>query len=57
MPAGAVIQRPQALSGFTGRKGCVGGYISRVLNPGAQPRNRIRNGITRMSQRQAELTV
>ena len=57
MPAGAVIQRPQALSGFTGRKGCVGGYISRVLNPGAQPQNRIRNGITRSSQRQAELTV
>ena len=46
MPAGAVIQRPQALSGFTGRKGCVGGYISRVLNPGST-RTRIRNGITR----------
>ncbi len=57
MPAGAVIQRPQALSGFTGRKGCVGGYISRVLNPGAQPQARIRNGITRRSQRQAELMV
>ncbi len=33
MPAGAVIQRPQALSGITGRKGCVGGVISPSLNP------------------------
>ncbi len=30
VPAAAVIQRPQALFGFTGRKGCVGGGISRV---------------------------
>ena len=51
MPAGAVIQKPQALPGFTGRKGFVGGYISRVLNPGAQPQARIRNGITRRSER------
>ena len=28
MPAGAVIQNPQALPGFTGHKGFVGGYIS-----------------------------
>ena len=27
MPAGAVIQRPQALSGVTGRKAFVGGLI------------------------------
>ena len=32
MPAGAVIQRPQALPGITGRKECVGGCISRLLN-------------------------
>ena len=32
MPAGAVIQRPQALPGITGRKGCVGGAISPLLN-------------------------
>lgn len=57
MPAGAVIQRPQALSGFTGRKGFVGGVISRVLNPGAQPQNRIRNGNTRRSERLVELSV
>ena len=31
MPAGAVIQRPQALPGITGRKGCVGGRISPIV--------------------------
>ena len=30
VPAAAVIQRSQALFGFTGRKGCVGGGLSRV---------------------------
>ena len=28
MPAAAVIRRVQALSGFTGFKGCVGGQVS-----------------------------
>ena len=28
VPAAAVIQRSQALFGFTGRKGCVGGRVS-----------------------------
>ncbi len=28
VPAAAVIQRSQALFGFTGRKGCVGGVVS-----------------------------
>ena len=28
VPAAAVIQRSQALFGFTGRKGCVGGFAS-----------------------------
>ena len=28
VPAAAVIQRPRALFGFTGRKGCVGGRVS-----------------------------
>ena len=32
MPAGAVIQRPPALPGIIGRKGCVGGCVSRSLN-------------------------
>ena len=57
VPAAAVIRRGLALSGITGRKGCVGGYISQMLNPGAQPQNRIRNGNTRRSQRLAELSV
>ena len=30
VPAAAVIQRSQALFGFIGRKGCVGGVVSRV---------------------------
>ncbi len=30
VPAAAVIQRSQALFGFTGRKACVGGQISSV---------------------------
>ena len=29
VPAAAVIRRGQALSGFTGRKGCVGGLAGR----------------------------
>ena len=31
VPAAAVIRRKQALSGFTGRKVCVGAPISRIL--------------------------
>ncbi len=30
VPAAAVIRRWQALSGFTGRKGCVGGHLSQM---------------------------
>ena len=30
VPAAAVIRRGQALSGFTGRKGRVGGYVSQA---------------------------
>ncbi len=30
VPAAAVIQRSQALFGFTGRKGCEGGQVSLV---------------------------
>ncbi len=29
VPAAAVIRRGQTLSGFTGRKGCVGGLVGR----------------------------
>ena len=37
VPAAAVIRRVQALSGFIGRKELVGGLVSQVLNPQAQP--------------------
>jgi hypothetical protein len=37
VPAAAVIRRVQALSGITGRKECVGGCLSVMRNPGAQP--------------------
>ena len=35
VPAAAVIRRGRALSGFIGRKGCVGGLLSLKSNPGA----------------------
>ena len=34
-PAAAVIRVPRALSGITGRKGCVGGCVSLLLNSSA----------------------
>ena len=37
VPAAAVIRRGQALSGIIGRKGRVGGFVSQMLNPQAQP--------------------
>jgi hypothetical protein len=42
VPAPAVKRRPQALSGFIGRKERVGGLISPLLNFAAQ--RRARNG-------------
>ena len=57
MPAGAVIREPQALSGIIGRKGCVGGCVSRVLKAQAQLGNRARNGTTRECEGFAELMV
>ena len=44
MPAAAVIRGPQALSGIIGRKGCVGGIVSLMLKPQAQPERCIGNG-------------
>ena len=38
VPAAAVIRRGRALSGFIGRKACVGGLLSLRLKPGAQLR-------------------
>ena len=35
VPAAAVIRRWRALSGFIGRKGCVGGLLSIELKPEA----------------------
>ena len=35
VPAAAVIRRERALSGFIGRKGCVGGLLSMRLKPEA----------------------
>ena len=35
VPAAAVIRRGRALSGFIGRKACVGGLLSLKLKPGA----------------------
>ena len=37
VPAAAVIRRGRALSGFIGRKACVGGLLSLRLKPEAQP--------------------
>ncbi len=37
VPAAAVIRREQALFGMIGRKGCVGGLLSEMLNVWAQP--------------------
>ena len=36
VPAAAVIRKEQALSGFTGHKGCVGGNLSQKLKASAQ---------------------
>ena len=47
MPAVAVIRVPQALSGITGRKGCVGGSVSLALNLSAQPVGCVGNGTTK----------
>ena len=56
MPAAAVIRGAQALSGFTGRKGCVGGFVSLVLKPDAQRRGWTGYGKTRRA-READGTL
>jgi hypothetical protein len=43
VPAAAVRRRMQALSGITGRKEFVGGFLSLMLKPGAQLRHGIGN--------------
>ncbi len=57
VPAAAVIQREQALFGMTGRKGCVGGFLSKVLKPRAQLGNRALNWKTRVRERKVEFLV
>jgi hypothetical protein len=57
VPAAAVIQREQALFGMTGRKGCVGGLLSKVLKPRAQLGNRALNWETRVRERKVEFLV
>ncbi len=42
VPAAAVIRGGLVLFGITGRKGSVGGSLSRMFNPGAQPRSCVR---------------
>jgi len=47
VPAAAVIHRLQALSGFTGRKASLGGFVSLLLNPLAQPESNNEYGKTK----------
>ena len=51
VPAAAVIRREQALSGFTGCKGSVGGHASQKWKPGAQPRDCFWNCKARLPER------
>ena len=44
VPAAAVIRRERALSGFIGRKACVGGLLSLRLKPEAQLRFVLKTG-------------
>ena len=44
VPAAAVIRRGRALSGFIGRKACVGGLLSLESNPEAQLRFVLKTG-------------
>ena len=48
VPAAAVRRRMQALSGIIGRKEFVGGYLSLVLNTGAQLQHGIGNWVARV---------
>ena len=57
VPAAAVIRRWQALSGFTGRKGSVGGFLSGMWNTRAQPGCCIPNWKSRVQEGKAEFLV
>ena len=57
MPAAAVIRVVQTLSGITGRKEYVGGFLRSSLNLPAQPGTGLDNWGTRGVQGQMELMV
>ena len=57
VPAAAVIRRWRALSGFIGRKGSVGGYLSGMWNTWAQPEYCIPNWVSRVQERRVEFLV
>ena len=57
VPAAAVIRRWRALSGFTGRKGSVGGLLSEMWNTQAQPGGCISNWKSRVQERRREFLV
>ncbi len=57
VPAAAVIRRWQALFGFTGRTGCVGGLVSLLLKLRAQPGKRRGYCQARGWERSAEFPV
>ena len=54
MPAAAVIRRPQALSGITGRKASVGGFLSLSVKLQGSTLNCGGNWETRVWEGQAE---
>ena len=57
VPAAAVIRRWRALSGFTGRKGSVGGLLSEMWNTRAQLGWCISNWKSRVQERRMEFLV
>ena len=57
VPAAAVIRRWRALSGFTGRKGSVGGLLSEMWNTRAQLGCCISNWKSRVQERRMEFLV
>ncbi len=57
VPAAAVIRRWQALFGFTGRTGCVGGLVSPLGKLWAQPRKVRGDCRARVWERSAEFPV
>ncbi len=55
-PAAAVIRGVQALFGIIGRKGCVGGKLSQLLNIPAQPEVSSRYWFARGWKREVEFS-